>query len=161
MYTKIPYKIKHLSSCQVIWSTPFCNKYTIYWMAIWIMLNYSHTGLCSPCITKERAVSAQSQTYYSAKVAPLSPVLFVIFMNKISRRSRGEESVWFGSLRIAPLLFAVDSVGHIRQWPPVCTVVVCSWVWSSQAENQQHQFRGNGSLPENGGLLSPVSCCLK
>ncbi len=41
---------------------------------------------------------------------PLSPVLFVIFMDRISRRSRGEESVRFGDLRIASLLFADDVV---------------------------------------------------
>ena len=36
---------------------------------------------------------------------PLSPILSVIFMDRISRRSRGKESVWFGDLRIASLLF--------------------------------------------------------
>lgn len=41
---------------------------------------------------------------------PLSPVLFVVFMDRISRRSRGEESVRFGDLRIASLLFADDVV---------------------------------------------------
>ena len=41
---------------------------------------------------------------------PLSPILFVIFMDRISRRSRGEESVRFGDLRIASLLFADDVV---------------------------------------------------
>ena len=41
---------------------------------------------------------------------PLSPILFVIFMDRISRHSRGEESVRFGDLRIASLLFADDVV---------------------------------------------------
>ncbi|KAK0132165.1 Retrovirus-related Pol polyprotein from type-1 retrotransposable element R2 [Merluccius polli] len=41
---------------------------------------------------------------------PLSPILFVIFMDKISRRSRGEENVRFGNLRIASLLFADDVI---------------------------------------------------
>ena len=40
----------------------------------------------------------------------MSQILFMIFMNKISRRSRGEEGVWFGNLRIASLLFAGDVV---------------------------------------------------
>ncbi|WP_411913715.1 RNA-directed DNA polymerase [Vibrio sp. Y159] len=41
---------------------------------------------------------------------PLSPILFVIFTDRISRRSRGEEGVRFGDLRIASLLFADDVV---------------------------------------------------
>jgi len=35
---------------------------------------------------------------------PLSPILLVIFMDRISRRR--EEGVWFGNLRVASLLFA-------------------------------------------------------
>jgi len=41
---------------------------------------------------------------------PLSPILFIIFMNRISRRSQGVEGVRFGNLRIVSLLFAVDVV---------------------------------------------------
>ncbi|MEJ4486828.1 reverse transcriptase family protein [Enterococcus faecium] len=41
---------------------------------------------------------------------PLSPVLFIIFMDRISRRSRGPEGVRFGSSRISSLLFADDVV---------------------------------------------------
>ncbi|KAK5873269.1 hypothetical protein PBY51_018325 [Eleginops maclovinus] len=40
----------------------------------------------------------------------LSPILFVIFMDRISRRSRGGRGLQFGGLRIAPLLFADDVV---------------------------------------------------
>ena len=40
----------------------------------------------------------------------LSPILFVIFMDRISRRSRGGEGLQFGGLRIASLLFADDVV---------------------------------------------------
>ena len=40
----------------------------------------------------------------------LSPILFVIFMDRISRRSRVEGGLQFGGLRIAPLLFADDVV---------------------------------------------------
>ncbi|MDG2555420.1 reverse transcriptase domain-containing protein [Vibrio parahaemolyticus] len=36
--------------------------------------------------------------------------LFVIFMDRISRRSQGEEGVWYGDLRIASPLFADDVV---------------------------------------------------
>ena len=41
---------------------------------------------------------------------PLSPVLFIVFMDRISRRSRGAEGVEFGGGRIASLLFADDVV---------------------------------------------------
>uniref|UniRef100_A0A3Q3JAD5 Reverse transcriptase domain-containing protein n=1 Tax=Monopterus albus TaxID=43700 RepID=A0A3Q3JAD5_MONAL len=41
---------------------------------------------------------------------PLSPVLFIIFMDRISRRSQGPEGVWFGDHRISSLLFADDVV---------------------------------------------------
>ena len=40
----------------------------------------------------------------------LSPILLVIFMDRISRRSRGEEGLQFGVLRISSLLFADDVV---------------------------------------------------
>ncbi|CAM4608815.1 unnamed protein product [Leuciscus chuanchicus] len=41
---------------------------------------------------------------------PLSPVLFVIFMDRISRRSQGPEGVRFGDHTISSLLFADDVV---------------------------------------------------
>ncbi|KAI3351369.1 hypothetical protein L3Q82_005912 [Scortum barcoo] len=41
---------------------------------------------------------------------PLSPVLFIIFMDRISRRSQGPEGVRFGNHRISSLLFANDVV---------------------------------------------------
>ncbi|KAI3377134.1 hypothetical protein L3Q82_000326 [Scortum barcoo] len=41
---------------------------------------------------------------------PLSPVLFIIFMDRISRRSQGPEGVRFGNHRISSLLFADDDV---------------------------------------------------
>uniref|UniRef100_A0A8C6LWU7 Reverse transcriptase domain-containing protein n=1 Tax=Nothobranchius furzeri TaxID=105023 RepID=A0A8C6LWU7_NOTFU len=41
---------------------------------------------------------------------PLSPVLFITFMDIISRRSRGVECVEFGGRRISSLLFADDVV---------------------------------------------------
>uniref|UniRef100_A0A8C5CRJ5 Reverse transcriptase domain-containing protein n=1 Tax=Gadus morhua TaxID=8049 RepID=A0A8C5CRJ5_GADMO len=40
----------------------------------------------------------------------LSPILFVIYMDRISRRSRGGEGLQFGGLRISSLLFADDVV---------------------------------------------------
>ena len=41
---------------------------------------------------------------------PLSPLLFIIFMDRISRCNQGLEGVWFGSHRISSLLFADDVV---------------------------------------------------
>ena len=41
---------------------------------------------------------------------PLSPILFIIFMDRISRHSQGVEGVRFGDLRIESLLFADDVV---------------------------------------------------
>ncbi|KAK7889103.1 hypothetical protein WMY93_024663 [Mugilogobius chulae] len=41
---------------------------------------------------------------------PLSPVLFIVFMDRISRRSHGPEGVRFGDHRISSLLFADDVV---------------------------------------------------
>ncbi|KAK3524961.1 hypothetical protein QTP86_011742 [Hemibagrus guttatus] len=41
---------------------------------------------------------------------PLSPVLFIVFMDRISRRSQGLEGVWFGDHRISSLIFADDVV---------------------------------------------------
>ena len=41
---------------------------------------------------------------------PLSPILFIIFMDRISRCSQGVEGVRFGDLRIGSLLFADDVV---------------------------------------------------
>ena len=40
----------------------------------------------------------------------LFPILFVIFMDRVSRHSHGEEGVWFGNLRVASLLFEDDVV---------------------------------------------------
>ncbi|KAK3510626.1 hypothetical protein QTP70_011883 [Hemibagrus guttatus] len=41
---------------------------------------------------------------------PLSPVLFIVFMDRISRHSQGLEGVWFGDHRISSLIFADDVV---------------------------------------------------
>ncbi|TWW59961.1 R2 Retrovirus-related Pol polyprotein from type I retrotransposable element [Takifugu flavidus] len=41
---------------------------------------------------------------------PVSPILFITFMDRISRCSRGVEGIRFGDLRIASLLFADDVV---------------------------------------------------
>ena len=43
-------------------------------------------------------------------VCPLSPILFIMFMDKISWRSQGVEWFQFGGVRISPLLFVDDVV---------------------------------------------------
>lgn len=40
----------------------------------------------------------------------MSQILFVVFMDRISRRSQGEERVWFGDIKNAFLLLADDIV---------------------------------------------------
>ena len=40
----------------------------------------------------------------------LSPLLFMIFMDRISRRSRGSESIRYGSLEVSSLLYADDVI---------------------------------------------------
>ncbi|KAK3522624.1 hypothetical protein QTP86_028195 [Hemibagrus guttatus] len=44
------------------------------------------------------------------KGCPLSPVLFIVLMDRISRRSQGLEGVRFGDHRISSLIFADDDV---------------------------------------------------
>ena len=41
---------------------------------------------------------------------PLSPVLFIVFMDRISRCSQDPEGIWFRDYRISSLLFADDVV---------------------------------------------------
>ena len=60
-------------------------------------------------------ISANKSDLFPVRVGlrqgcPLSPVLFIIFMDRISRRSQGVEGVRFGDLRIGSLLFADDVV---------------------------------------------------
>lgn len=59
---------------------------------------------------------------------PLSLIMFVIFMGRISRHSRGEKSVLFGKLRITSLLFADDMVLLASSKPTARTGAVCSEV---------------------------------
>jgi len=56
---------------------------------------------------------------------PSSPVLFLVFMDRIWRCSRGEEGVWFGNFRVTSLLSADDVVllassGHDLQFTAEC-----------------------------------------
>jgi len=87
----------------------FCTKSNSFMMRV---------GLCQGC--------------------PLLTILFVIFMNRIPRRSQGEEDVWFGNIRVTSLLFMDDVVllassSHDIQSAPKR---VCIFIWSSQNESQ-------------------------
>lgn len=74
---------------------------------------------------------------------PFSAILFVIFIDRLSKCSQGEERVQCGDHRVASLLFADDVV-----------------LMASSQCNLQHTLGelvaeyevGHGSLPENGGL---------
>lgn len=67
---------------------------------------------------------------------PLSLILFIIFMDIIS------------------MLFLHDvSVGFIRCWPPACTSMVCSRLWSGGNKNQNLQILYHDPQPEKGGSL--------
>ena len=74
------------------------------------------TGLYGPCANGAGdwfALPAVSQTCSQCMLdssRALSPVLFIIFMDRISKRSQGPEGVWFRSRWISSLLFADDVV---------------------------------------------------
>ncbi|KAK3523202.1 hypothetical protein QTP86_021761 [Hemibagrus guttatus] len=52
----------------------------------------------------------QQQPQQNTQGCPLSPVLFIVFMDRISRCNQGLEGVWFGDHRISSLIFADDDV---------------------------------------------------
>ena len=71
-------------------------------------------SLYDRCQSLVRIAGSKSDTF-PARVGlrqgcPLSPILFIIFMDRISRRSQSVEGVRFGDLRIGSLLFAEDVV---------------------------------------------------
>ena len=91
----------------ILWG--LLREYGVPWplvRAIWSLNKQSES-----CV---RILGTKSSTFSVGvgvrQGCPLSPILFVIFMDRISRRSRGEESVRFGDLRLASLLFADDVV---------------------------------------------------
>ena len=71
-------------------------------------------GLFGSSITKVRAVFAflaHSRVHFGLRQGwLLSPIMFGIFMDRILRRSCGEEAVWFANLWVSSLLFADDVV---------------------------------------------------
>ncbi|KAI3359494.1 hypothetical protein L3Q82_013900 [Scortum barcoo] len=72
-------------------------------------------GLCMTGAGAWFCIAGSKSDLFSVHVGlrqgcPLSPVLFIIFMDRISRRSQGPEGVRFGNHRISSLLFADDVV---------------------------------------------------
>ncbi|KAK3529276.1 hypothetical protein QTP70_024824 [Hemibagrus guttatus] len=91
----------------------------ILWEVLW------EYGVCGPLLRAVRSLYNRSRSLVriaSCKSdlfpvhvgrrqgCPLSPVLFIVFMDRISRRSQGLEGVRFGDHRISSLIFADDVV---------------------------------------------------
>ncbi|KAK3544073.1 hypothetical protein QTP86_001044 [Hemibagrus guttatus] len=91
----------------------------ILWEVLW------EYGVCGPLLRAVRSLYNQSRSLVhiaSCKSdlfpvhvglqqgCPLSPILFIVFMDRISRRSQGLEGVRFGDHRISSLIFADDVV---------------------------------------------------
>ena len=89
------------------------------WGVLWVFLqDYGVSGpliwAVSPCMTRVRVWSAlpgSMSDSFPVRVGlcqgcPLSPILFITFINRISRRSHGVEGVQFGDFRIGSLFFA-------------------------------------------------------
>jgi len=82
-------------------------------------------GVCGPLLRAVRSLYDRSRSlvriagsksdFFPVHVGlrqgcPLSPVLFIIFMDRTSRRSQGLEGVRFGDHTISSLLFVDDVV---------------------------------------------------
>ena len=67
-------------------------------------------SLYDRCQSLVRITGNKSDLFPVRVGCPLSPILFIIFMDRISRHSQGVEGVRFGDLRIWSLLFADDVV---------------------------------------------------
>lgn len=82
---------------------------------------------------------------------PLSMVLLIIFMDRISRRSQGPMGVQLGSHMISSLLFADDVIlfASSNQEPQISSGVWCCW-----AENQHLHVQGHFSRPKRGPASS-------
>ena len=119
-------------------------------------------GLFSPSTKGARACSASvilSRILFQWECVrtALSPILFITFINTISRHGQGAEGVWFGDLTIRSLLFADDVLLlPSKVWLSVLNWTVCSWVWSSGDENQHLQFWDYGCQSQKDEISSRV-----
>jgi len=78
--------------------------------AIWSLYNQSNSCVCilgtqvrSPVFLRSNSFTVSVGVHQGC---PFSPDLFVIFMDRIPRRSCEEESIWFVNHRVASMLFA-------------------------------------------------------
>jgi len=88
----------------------------------------------------------------------MSPILFVIFMDRILRRSRGEEGVRFGYLRIASLLFE-DDVVLLAISDPDLQHALGRFAAKCEAVGMRVSTSKSEAMvlgPENSGMLPPV-----
>ncbi|KAK3572444.1 hypothetical protein QTP86_032667 [Hemibagrus guttatus] len=90
----------------------------ILWEVLW------EYGVHGPLLRAVRSLYNQSRSlvriascksdlfpvHVGLRQGPFSPVLFIVFMDRISRRSQGLEGVRFGDHRISSLIFADDVV---------------------------------------------------
>ncbi|KAK3553773.1 hypothetical protein QTP70_009299 [Hemibagrus guttatus] len=80
----------------------------ILWEVLW------EYGVRGPLLRAVRIASCKSDLFPVhvglRQGCPLSPVLFIVFMDRISRHSQGLEGVQFGDHRISSLIFADDVV---------------------------------------------------
>ncbi|KAI3360296.1 hypothetical protein L3Q82_014600 [Scortum barcoo] len=90
---------------------------------------------------------------------PLSPVLFIIFMDRISRRSQGPEGVRFGNHRISSLLFA-DDVVLLASSSQDLQHVLERFAAECEAAGMRISTSKSEAMvtrPEKGGVPSPAS----
>ena len=78
---------------------------------------------------------------------PLSPILFITFMGRISRHSQGAEQVQIGDFTIMSLLFAIDVV--VELFAATCEVVV-KRMGTSKSDTFVLSWKGWNSLSRSG-----------
>ncbi|KAK3559901.1 hypothetical protein QTP86_026426 [Hemibagrus guttatus] len=96
-------RVPHGILWEVLWEYRVCGPLL---RAVWSLYNRSRSLV--------RIASCKSDLFPVhvglRQGCPLSPVLFIVFMDRISRCSQGLEGVWFGDHRISLLIFADDVV---------------------------------------------------
>ncbi|KAK3529838.1 hypothetical protein QTP86_007201 [Hemibagrus guttatus] len=103
-----PEYLKSLDVVGLSWLTHLCN---IAWRSGTVPLDWA-TGVVVPLFKSLVRIASCKSDLFPVHVGlrqccPLSPVLFIVFMDRISRRSQG---VRFGDHRISSLIFADDVV---------------------------------------------------
>ncbi|KAK3529470.1 hypothetical protein QTP70_031162 [Hemibagrus guttatus] len=96
-------RVPHGILWEVLWEYGVCGPLL---RAVWSLYNRSRSLVC---------IASCKSDLFPVHVGlrqrcPLSPVLFIVFMDRISRHSQGLEGVQFGDHRISSLIFADDVV---------------------------------------------------